>query len=418
LAVGAVLLFVLDLLLTVALISLSSLSSVALHRMSTDANGSLAFLSEMDSPASSYRVAAHVARQLSLLGGGVLAGAAAARSGWGWPWAVGAGAAALLGVLLVEVLVARSIALRRPRSALRRVAPALRLFRMLLLPIVGPLQHVLSARVEQENGPDETAEQDPEEEVEAYFEVGEREGILEAEEGKMMRSIVDLGDTLVREIMTPRPDIQALPMATTVAEARRSMLETARSRMPVYREDIDNIVGILHLRDLVRAWDEGRENASITPYLRTAFFVPETQTVDHLLSRLRTRTNMALVVDEYGGIAGLVTLEDTLEEIVGDIRDEHDAEEDLIQKADDGSWLMSGLVHVEKLEEMFGVEFPDRDFDTVGGLVVSRLGKVPEEGESLEIEGLRIVVEKADPRRVYQVRIEGAVVPEFRPETE
>jgi CBS domain containing-hemolysin-like protein len=221
-----------------------------------------------------------------------------------------------------------------------------------------------------------------------------------------VRGIVDLGDTLVREIMTPRTDILALPAEVPVREALRLLRRSNHTRLPVFRETLDEIVGILHVRDLVRAWEEGRDTDSITTYVRPAFFVPEILSVADLLSEMRTRTHIALAVDEYGGIAGLVTLEDVLEEIVGDIRDEHDLEEALVLKQPDGSWLVSGSAHVEQLNAFFDFELEaQREFDTVGGLVVSTLGRVPEEGETLEIDRLWIEVVKADPRRVYRVRI-------------
>ncbi len=411
LAIGAAVLsvlLVLDFALTVALMSAAALSRVALHRLSAEANGSLRFLDNLREPGSSYRIAAHVARQFSLLGGVLVVGYAGREAGWPYPFVAGLAVVGVVGVLLIETLAARALSLRNPKVALRWLAPLLRAIHVAFYPIAGLVAFTVRRTASGEALTDEEREEEQEEEVEAYFEVGEREGILEADEGKMMRSIVDLGDTLVREIMTPRTDIEAIPLDTSVGEARRAILTASHSRVPVFRESIDNIVGVLHLRDLVRAWGDDRDDAPITAYVRPAYFVPETQTVDDLLAELRTRTNMALVVDEYGGIAGLVTLEDILEEIVGDIRDEHDAEEELIEREEEGSWAVSGLVHVSTLEEMFDVEIEDeREFDTVGGLVVSRLGRVPQEGEALDYAGLHITVIKADPRRVYKVRIRG-----------
>jgi CBS domain containing-hemolysin-like protein len=173
---------------------------------------------------------------------------------------------------------------------------------------------------------EEEREEEQDEEVEALIEVGEREGLLEAEEGEMMRGIVDLDETLVRELMTPRTDIIALAAETTVKEARRAFLEAGHSKLPVYHESIDNVVGVLHSRDLFLAWDEGQEEGPVGQYLRPTTFVPETLTAAEMLAEMRQKTQIAIVVDEYGGTAGLVTLEDVLEEIVGEIRDEHDDE--------------------------------------------------------------------------------------------
>jgi magnesium and cobalt transporter len=285
-------------------------------------------------------------------------------------------------------------------------APLIRAVHALSAPVVSPLAKLAqSVRGEVANGEPEAGE-DPEAEAEAFIEVAEQEGILEKSEGRMVRGIVDLGDTLVREIMTPRTDILALPAEVPVREALRLLRRSNHTRLPVYRSTIDEVVGILHVRDLVRAWEEGSDSDSITAYVRPAFFVPEILSVADLLSEMRTRTHIALAVDEYGGIAGLVTLEDVLEEIVGDIRDEHDLEEALVLKQPDGTWLVSGSAHVDQLDAFFDVELEDpREFDTVGGLVVSAMGKVPEVGETLEVHGLRFEVVEADPRRVYRVKI-------------
>lgn len=393
-----------DFVLSTALAAISALSRVSIHRMALESNGADSFVEQLRTPASRARIGVFVARQACLL---LLAAACTALgAAWQWPlpWLL-AVLPALAVVVVVEVLGARSIALLNPRTVLRRLVPVLRVAHVLTLPLSAPVSAVVERASARGPRTEEEREEDQEEEVEAFIQVGEREGLLEADEGKMLRNVVDLGDTLVREIMTPRPDIQAMALSTTVGEARRAILESSHSRMPVYRDNIDNVFGILHLRDLVRAWDEGREAQPISAYVRPAFYVPETMKVDDLLEQLRTRTNVGLVVDEYGGIAGLVTMEDVLEEIVGDIRDEHDAEEELVRQESDRTWTVSALVHVDTLEEMFGVELDERDFDTVGGLVVSNLGRVPVEGESVRFGDLRIDVVKADPRRVYTVRI-------------
>jgi magnesium and cobalt transporter len=205
--------------------------------------------------------------------------------------------------------------------------------------------------------------------------------------------------------MTPRTGIEALPVEADVSTARKKLLETAHSRLPVYHGSIDNVVGVLHARDLFQAWEEGQERQPVSQYLRPAAFVPETLSAAELLSEIRQKTHLAMVVDEYGGTAGLVTLEDLLEEIVGDIRDEHDREEELARQEDDDSWIISAVAHVEELEDRFGIELGQRDFDTVGGLIVSSFGRVPLEGERIETLGLSFEVLKADPRRVHRVRV-------------
>jgi CBS domain containing-hemolysin-like protein len=402
---GAGLLLLLDLGLSVALESAATLSRVALRRMSTEAPRRLAFLEEMKRPASCYRAAAAILRQLCLLGVVLLSVWIASVAGWALPVVGGVALGALLGVLIVEALVARSIALWKPRRALRLTAFLVRFARLLLYPVVEPL-HRLALRLERRTpGNSEEREEEQDEEVEALIEVGEREGLLEAEEGEMMRGIVDLDETVVREIMTPRTDIVALPVETSVADARGTLLQAGHSRLPVFRGSIDNVVGVLHARDLFQAWEADGEAESISRYLRPAAFVPETLSAAELLGEMRQKTHLALVVDEYGGTAGLVTLEDLLEEIVGEIRDEHESEEELMVQESDGSWTINAVAHVKELESRFGFEMEDRDFDTVGGLVVFGFGRVPSPGERLEFQGLSVEVLQADRRRVHKVRV-------------
>jgi CBS domain containing-hemolysin-like protein len=401
LLVLALLLLLLYFGLSVALTAIASLSRVALRRMSQEEGGAR-WLEDLRSSGNEYRIAAQLARQMSLLGAVLLLGFATDRAAIAHPWIL-AYAVGLSGIVLFDTWGARMLVQLDARHALRASVWLLPALRLVLFPVVAPLSALLSrtARVSV-NGDDE---EEQEEQVEAFFEVGEREGILEADEGKMMRSIAFLADTRVREIMTPRVDILSLAVDTSVADARSAMIAAGHSRMPVYRGSIDEIVGILHVRDLVRAWEQGRVAGTIAGYVRPAFFVPETLTVAELLREMRLRTHVAIVVDEYGGVAGLATLEDLLEEIVGDIRDEHETEEALVQQDSDGSWLVNGLAHVEELERIFGLELPERDFDTVGGLVISTLGRVPEQGEHLQVGPLGIEVVHADPRRVYRVRI-------------
>ncbi len=403
--VGALLLLALELALSVALVAASALSRVALRRLGAESGGRLRFVVSLRTPPSTYRSAAYLARQLSLLGGCVLLGVTAWVADWPYPWILGVIVGAVVGVVFVEGFVARGLALVNPRLALRLTAHVVRLVHAVLYPFVAPLNRVLwriSLRArDREDGNDE----DQDEEVEALIEVGESEGILEGEEGRMIRGIADLDETRVREIMTARTDIVSLPVTAPIAEARRTMIESGHSRIPVFRHSIDNVVGILHARDLIRAWEEGKAEARILEYVRPAHFVPETLTLAELLTELRLRTQIAMVIDEYGGIAGLVSLEDLVEEIVGEIRDEHDEEEQRIQEQADGSWIVSGVVPVKELEDLFRIDIGEREFDTVAGLVVAGVGRVPRKGERLQAHGLQFEVLEADPRRVYRVRV-------------
>jgi CBS domain containing-hemolysin-like protein len=401
---GAALLFLLEAAFAVALSAASALSRVALHRLGTESGERLAFVQDLRETASAHRLAAVLARQVCLLGGALLLVLGLRAAGWSRPVLTGIGMTAAA-VVVLELCVARIAAVWDPRRALRGTAFLIRLARFVLLPLVQPVHVLLSKTGGIQTATDEQREDEQDEEVEALIEVGEREGLLEANEGEMMRSIVDLDETVVREIMTPRPDIVALPLETNVDQARQVFLKAGYSRLPVYRQTLDEVVGVLHVRDLLRASDASNGGKGVAEYMRDGMFVPETMSVAELLAEMRLRTQIALVVDEYGGTAGLVTLEDLLEEIVGEIRDEHEPDEFDVRREADGSWLINAAVHVDKLKELFGVELGERDFDTVGGLVVSELGRVPRQGETFEFRSLKIEVLEVDRRRTRLVRV-------------
>ncbi len=396
-------LFVAELAIAVLLVAVSGLSRVALRRLAAEEHR-LSPLEEVRSGGTSRRISLHAARESCLLGASVALALAARGAGLPHPWLLGVAGGVLFGVLLLEGLLARGLALRAPRSALRATAFLAAPIHVLFFPVAKPMAVLLGRWTTPASRSEVDGEED-EEEVDAFLEVGEREGILEAGESRMVRGIVDLSETRVREIMTPRTDIVALAADATVAEARKAMMRTWHSRLPIYRENLDNVVGVLDVRDVLKASDEGAETLAVASFLRPAFFVPETQSTADLLAQMRTRTRMALVVDEYGGLAGLVTLEDILEEIVGDIREEHEPEEAAIELVQDGWWRVSGLVHVEEIEPLFDISVGERSFDTVGGLGIAALGHGPSPGERLEAHGLEIEVLEADRRRVYRVQL-------------
>lgn len=404
---GAFGLLVLDLALSVMTLSASALSRVALRRMNADSGNRLPFLDEFKTVPSSHRAAIHTLRQLSLIGAVGLFGWMFAQSGWPGGFWGGIAVGAVAGALVVETVLARVIALKDPRTALRVTAILVRPVHALTYPLLAPV-HAAFRRWAGTIAEEEESEDDADEDVEAFIEVGEREGILEKSEGRMVRSIVDLDVTLVREIMTPRVDVAALQATVSVGEARRAAIAAGHSRYPVYAGTIDNVVGILHVRDLLRAWEEGWGDTGIAGLVRPAVFVPETRTVAEVLAEMRTRAHVALVVDEYGGFAGMVTLEDLVEEIVGEFRREHDREDVTLQADGGGAWLLSGAAHAEELERLFGVDLGERDYDTVGGFVTAALGRVPAKGESFESRGLRVEIVDADPRRVRRVRVRAA----------
>jgi putative hemolysin len=245
-----------------------------------------------------------------------------------------------------------------------------------------------------------------EDELMTLVDAGQQEGVFEQGEKRMIFSIFRLGDTLAREIMVPRIDILALDIHTPLFEAVDVLLATGHSRVPVFQDTIDNILGLLYAKDLLRIWRAGDQNASLQSLLRPAFFVPETKKVDELLSELQARRiHMAIVVDEYGGVAGLVTLEDIVEEIVGEIQDEYDqGEEQLCQAIDGSTFLIQARISLDDFNELLGVELPTEEADTLGGYIYSQIGRVPTGGESLRAAGVELTVEQVTGRRIRKVR--------------
>ena len=240
----------------------------------------------------------------------------------------------------------------------------------------------------------------------SLVEAGQEEGVLEQEEQKMIVSIFRLGDTLVREIMVPRIEVLALDVNTPIDEAMDALKRSGHSRVPVFKDSVDNILGLLYAKDLLGIWREGRYEASLSEHLRQAYFVPEAKKVDALLAALQAkRIHMAIVVDEYGGVAGIVTLEDIVEEIVGEIRDEYDqAEELLFQEVGEDEYLFQGRIDLDDFNDIMGTELPNSEADTLSGLIYSRIGRVPTAGDNVLINDLQLTVEQVSGQRIRKVR--------------
>ncbi|MDQ4120802.1 MAG: hemolysin family protein [Acidobacteriota bacterium] len=251
--------------------------------------------------------------------------------------------------------------------------------------------------------------------LQTLIEAGEAEGMIEERERELIETIVDFGDTTSDEVMTPRTEIEALPLEATVREARDAIIESKYSRLPVYREQIDNIEGVIYVRDLLQFWAEDKEDITIenSPNLiRPVKFVPETKPVAELLKEMQTaRVQMAIIVDEYGGVAGLVTVEDILEELVGEIEDEDTEQEEIIEivEGENKAYFdVLGSVEIGKIERLFDMEIEDDDFTTIAGLVISELGYVPKEGEKFQFRGLDVEILRADEKRINLLRLRRA----------
>lgn len=224
--------------------------------------------------------------------------------------------------------------------------------------------------------------------------------------GDILKAISKIGETTVREVMTPRVDMITVPATATLKELHEMFKEHKFSRLPVYNEKVDNVIGIVSVMDFVSALPEVDLNTPVTRLMRPAMFVPETKKVLTLLREFReAHAQMAIVIDEYGGTSGLVTLEDLLEELVGEIGDEHDEVPPDLYRERDGTVVVSGKFPVEKLEEMFQIEVPEEDFETISGLIFSILGRIPLTGEVVKYRNLFFEILEADKRRIYRVRI-------------
>src|SRR5215216_1963766 len=311
-------------------------------------------------------------------------------------------------------LIPLFISTRNPEGTLLFLLPIVRPFFPIMAFFADPFQSLFdrSRRKDQvaEDGEEEEEDGDSGD-LQALIDVGEAEGILEEEEGERIHSIIEFGDTRVSEVMTPRPDIVAVAATTTIREARDVILESKYSRLPVYREQIDNVEGIIYVRDLLQCWAEGSEDESIKPLIRDVYFVPETKPVSDLLDEMqKAHVQLAMVIDEYGGVCGLVTVEDILEEIVGEIEDEDIAGEELeeIVEHKDGSYDVMASTEIGKIERLFDMEIEADDFTTIAGLVINESGKVPAAGEVLTIRGLEVEVLEADERRILRLRVRKA----------
>lgn len=293
-------------------------------------------------------------------------------------------------------------------TLLRAFQPIFAMLRSLALPlsiVLDLFRRLQEQEVREVSGPKK--EEATEEEIQAYLEIGEDEGIIQEEDSKLIQSVVEFGDTLVREVMTPRTKIVACPESATMGELREIMVQNRHSRIPIYREDMDHIVGIAYIRQLLAQFSRSKESDPISNLVHPALFVPETKRVSDLLKELQERGDQAaIVIDEFGGVSGLVTMEDLLEEIVGEIRDEDQAKVSEIIEESDRSYVVRGGTEVHKLEELTGRKFEGLESSTVAGLIITWLGRVPAPGEEFDLDGIRVRILDADRKRVHRVRIQ------------
>jgi CBS domain containing-hemolysin-like protein len=324
----------------------------------------------------------------------------------------------LAATVLLRQIVPRLIVQNQTESKLLFLLPAIRpLYRLAMFfgePIVARTTARRPKGLDATVAPDspDEKEDDNSDDFQALMEVGEAEGIIEEEERELIESMVEFSDTRAGEIMTPRTDIVAIPVEETVKAARNIIIEEKYSRLPVYRETIDQIEGVIYVRDLLHAWAEGKDDQPLSEIVREAFFVPETISASDLLKSMQaSHTQIAIVIDEYGGVAGLVTVEDIIEEIVGEIEDEDTGQEEIIEIIEGvgGYYDVLGSTEIDNIERLFHIELEDEDYTTIAGLVTSEAGYVPKPGEKLVLRGLEIEVLQADEKKLSLLRLRRAI---------
>jgi gliding motility-associated protein GldE len=318
---------------------------------------------------------------------------------------IATGAITLL-LLMFGEITPKSLANTRAMKFSMVVARPIELCYYLFFPVVA----ILNLLTKLVNGGDDNYRTKPfisEERIRKFLSVGEEEGVIEADEKKMINSIFEFDDTIVKEIMVPRIDMVCVEVNDSLDKLKDIVIEEGLSRIPVYNDTIDNIVGIVYAKDLLPLLQEEAPEMNIQKIMRPAYYVPETKKVDSLFTELKNKKiHMAVVLDEYGGTAGLVTIEDLLEEIVGEIHDEYDEEEKMIKKKSESEAVVDGRVDIDKLNKALDASFPEENYETISGFILSMLGYVPKAGEEIKYENLVLTVEEVVQRRISKVKIE------------
>ncbi len=306
-------------------------------------------------------------------------------------------------VLVCEHLVPSLLVRHDPEQALDFLLPAFEPIARLMAPVTATAIRLMASRRDRELTNGAAPVEQTSDAADAAADTAETT-ISDAEGRELLQSVVDFTETIAREVMTPRPDMIAIRQDASLADLRTLFREEQYSRIPVYRDSLDNIVGIVFVKDLVALPQEAEP--PLTTLMRTAYFVPESKRVSELLKEMQRRQQqMAIVVDEYGGTAGLVTVEDLLEEIVGEIRDEYDVESETVMDEGRGTFVFSGKVNVDEVRDRLGVEIEREGFETLGGYLLSHLGRMPYVGEQFDVDGLSVEVLEVERRRITKVRV-------------
>jgi CBS domain containing-hemolysin-like protein len=305
--------------------------------------------------------------------------------------------------LLLDLLPRLLVLVAKP-VLLKMFLPAFSFVRVIAAPLLVISRNLLEREEQREEKEEDRETSD--EEIETFIDEATEEGIIDKGEDELLRSVVEFGDTVVREVMTSRTAMVCIRKDATIDNLKDLIIRDKYSRIPVYKDRLDNMEGIVMAKDILEYADEKHKSQPIEPLIRPVAFVPETMPVADLLHEFqKVKQKMAIVVDEHGGVSGLVTMEDVVEEIVGEIQDEYDTEEAEIHENGPLDFTVSGATEVEELEELFDAELAEDDFITVGGLITHDLGRLPHKGESLRIKGLVLEVLEVDQKKVKKLRI-------------
>lgn len=319
-------------------------------------------------------------------------------------WAIPLSAGLLL---IFGEMLPKTLAVRNPEFFCRNLAVPLEFVTKISLPVRWGLRKIVDFVLPTSDGqPEKSVPLITEEDFKTLVDIGTHHGVIELGEREMIRKVFEFGDTVASEVMTPRTDIFALNVDQSLADAMEQIKAQRFSRIPIYEGTIDSIVGVIYAKDLLKFRKSPPPALKLKQICHPPYFVPATKNVADLLREfLRQKIHLAIVVDEYGGVAGLVTLEDLLEEIVGEIADEFDVKQESIKRLDENTYRVSAMMAVQDLGEAMGVNLPEGDYDTVGGLVLSLFGRLPKNGESVQVDGLTFTVDKMKGVRLVDLKV-------------
>lgn len=316
------------------------------------------------------------------------------------PWLAGGFSATALACLAAILLAARN-----PEKKFLALLPVMQVLCLALFPITFPAY--VAGRALRTSDPE--GDENREEEIEAFLDEGQREGIIEKEESDLIRGIMEFSDTVVREVMTPRIDVVSIESSATLEEALKLFAKCRHTRVPVFENHIDNIIGVIWVKDILAAALSKERERKVREFVRPVSFVPENKAISDLLKEFQSkREQLAIIVDEYGGVDGLVTTEDLVEEIVGEIEERGESEGKFVKQMGGGVFEAKGRASLYDLSEAMGVELPEGDYDSVAGWIATGLGTIPAAGQAFEIDGLRVEILSADRKRIHRVKVSKA----------